>query len=328
STDLHGGVNVETFAGRVVPREEASAVLAASLRVPEHLRDQLAVLAEQLMGDLSTTPEKVRAVEAYFHENYRYKLGIQVPPDQDPIAWFLRARPPAHCEFFAAAATLVLRAGGVPSRYVTGFVARERNEAGGYWVARNRDAHAWTEAYDRASRTWVTVEATPADGVPQPQQTPWLAGLLDRFEQGLLSLRTAHFRGGFIGVVAWLGRAGWRLLVALVTRWWGWPILAVAAWWLGRKLWRRIRPWLARPRRSPPDPVVQAMRKLLARVDRKLARRGLARADGETLHQFARRIRPIDPAASDWYLAYARRRYSGQLRADDLQTLRGDQTGW
>jgi transglutaminase-like putative cysteine protease len=324
SEQLPGGVNVELLQGRPHALAAPPTVINACLHVPPELRGQLEDLAEQLFDPSDTTARKVDAVQRYFRSQYRYKLGIAVPYDADPLEWFLSEKPPAHCEFFAAAATLVLRAGGVPARYVTGFVARERNSAGGYWIARNRDAHAWAEAYDPVSRRWMTVEATPADGVPGDEKTPLLAGLLDAAEQALLSLRTAQFRHGIKGVAIWLARALVLLLSLLVTTWVGWLILAVLAAWLGPRTIRRLARLLRRPRRRPTDPQIQALGRLLDRMDRRVARLGLARRDGETLHRFAARVEPRDPAAAAWYLAYARRRYSARLRPTDLDALRND----
>jgi hypothetical protein len=49
---------------------------------------------------------------------------------------------------------------GVPARYVQGFLVKEKNEWGGYWVSRERDAHAWVEVYIEGLG-WVQVDSTP-----------------------------------------------------------------------------------------------------------------------------------------------------------------------
>ncbi len=60
---------------------------------------------------------------------------------------------------------MLLRLGGVPARYVTGYVPSE-SHSGGEWLARRKDGHAWVEAYDRQTHQWVRVEATPSSGLP------------------------------------------------------------------------------------------------------------------------------------------------------------------
>ncbi len=58
----------------------------------------------------------------------------------------------------------------VPSRYVTGYVVVElEGEYGDYWLARNRNAHAWAEAYDDDRRRWLSVEATPGMSLPRDE---------------------------------------------------------------------------------------------------------------------------------------------------------------
>jgi protein-glutamine gamma-glutamyltransferase len=49
---------------------------------------------------------------------------------------------------------------GIPARLVTGFLATEWNEYGGYFTVRQRDAHAWVEVYFPHSG-WITMDPTP-----------------------------------------------------------------------------------------------------------------------------------------------------------------------
>jgi len=56
---------------------------------------------------------------------------------------------------------VMLRSLGIPARLVTGFLATEWNEFGGYYTVRQRDAHAWVEVYYPHSG-WVTMDPTPA----------------------------------------------------------------------------------------------------------------------------------------------------------------------
>ena len=62
-----------------------------------------------------------------------------------------------HCEDFATALAIMLRLEKVPSRVVTGFFGGER--AGGRYVVRAGDAHAWTEAF--VDGAWMRLDATP-----------------------------------------------------------------------------------------------------------------------------------------------------------------------
>jgi hypothetical protein len=102
----------------------------------------------------------------------------------------------AHCEYFASAAVLLLRSLGIPARYVTGFLAHEAE--GGRTTVRQRDAHAWAEAWlDGAG--WVTVEATPPGGRPDgmPEAVSATQRLADWWTDTWRAFRAA------------LGRASW-----------------------------------------------------------------------------------------------------------------------
>ena len=118
----------------------------------------------------------MRAVERFFHTNYKYELGVtygKIPDNEDVITYFLTRKLSAHCEYFATGAAVLLRLANVPCRYVSGFVVGEKN--GNYWLARNRHAHAWVEAYDDETETWITVEATPPSGVPSASRAAYSA---------------------------------------------------------------------------------------------------------------------------------------------------------
>ena len=60
---------------------------------------------------------------------------------------FFSRRKTGYCEHYATAMVVMLRTIGIPARLVTGFLATEWNEYGGYFTVRQRDAHAWVEVY-------------------------------------------------------------------------------------------------------------------------------------------------------------------------------------
>jgi hypothetical protein len=78
-----------------------------------------------------------------------------------------------HCEYFASAMTVMLRAVGIPARYATGFLPGEYNDLGGDYIIRESDAHTWVEVYF-PSYGWITFDPTPG-GAEQRH------GMFDRF---------------------------------------------------------------------------------------------------------------------------------------------------
>jgi hypothetical protein len=63
------------------------------------------------------------------------------------------------CGHFASAFAMLMRAGGVPARVVTGYQGGEWNPIGGYLLIRRSDAHAWVEIWEDG-RGWVRVDPT------------------------------------------------------------------------------------------------------------------------------------------------------------------------
>jgi protein-glutamine gamma-glutamyltransferase len=274
--------------------------------LPADFDPRVQQLADRLAGSYATDGEKIAAVQRYFLQNYQYQVGITIAADADPLTYFLLEQRAAHCEYFATGAAMLLRAVGVPCRYVTGFVAVERNRHGGYWLARNRDAHAWVEAYDR-DRGWVLVEATPVAGVPQSQSSGIADQVWDawraRWQRAVAAIR----QGGVQAILGALGRwlqAPWLWVV--------WLLLATA--WMVRRLVHR---WTG-PAAVATDPQVAQLQRWLHRMDRRWHRAGITRAPNETPHQFADRLVSISAEAdhrqaAQWYRHYAAVRYGGQI---------------
>ena len=272
---------------------------------------QIRKVASRVFADADTFDEHVSAVEGYFRSTYGYAIGIDVPPGKDPIHWFLVARPNAHCEYFAQAAALLLRMRGIPTRYMTGFVAAERNDYGGYWVARNQHAHAWCEAWDDA-HGWVIVEATPPAGLPFQSTTAARHRQLWEYISGFVS----EFRYRFaVGGWRWLAT---QLLAFLLT-----PtgILSLVAGVVALYVRWRILRRFDEPEVSEALAELQRLRK---RMDHRVAKLGLNRHAGETLTHFAARIEREsgDIAAARWYADYADLRYRVSQSPDDVASLR------
>ena len=293
------------------PRQHQAAPLTPALRsrlmvVPGSLDPKVRALAERVFTGCKTDADKIARVQKYFHAAYEYRIGINVPAAVDPLTYFLLERPPAHCEYFASGATILLRLAGIPCRYVTGYVAAERGPWRDYWVVRNKHAHAWAEAFDE-SRGWVIVEATPASGVPEETSGIRPIGLWEHLRYLLRRLRVFLQDGGLQrtlrALLAWLLTLPGVLLSFLV---------AVA---LALHCYRRRR-----PRRPPrPSPAVQALQRLLAKMDARLRQQSYERRSGETLHQFAERL-PPEPAR--WYRAYANLRYQPVIDEESVSRLR------
>jgi protein-glutamine gamma-glutamyltransferase len=133
-------------------------VYRPSLSVPEGLQG-IAALGRRIGGDHPPKEQAERLVR-YLGSHCSYALeGQRVPARVSPIPWFVQVGRRGNCEHFASALGVMLRGCGIPARVVTGFLVHEYNPAGGYFIVRASDAHAWAEFYAQGS--WHTCEATP-----------------------------------------------------------------------------------------------------------------------------------------------------------------------
>lgn len=117
---------------------------------------------EVLTGIWSRATAIVRHVSA----SATYNLRTPRMPDgtQDFAMWFLEESDTGYCTHFATAAAVLLRAAGIPCRYVTGYLVDAKADTTVPVVHDN--AHAWVECYlDGAG--WVPLEPTPSGGISQ-----------------------------------------------------------------------------------------------------------------------------------------------------------------
>ena len=150
------------------------------LQLPQ-LDPRIPELAKQITARAETPYDKAHALEAYLPSHYGYTLDLTGPPLSDPLAYFLFQKRAGHCEYFAAAMTVMLRSVGVPARYINGFQTGEYNDVGGDFVVRASDAHSWVEAYF-PSFGWMTFDPTPPSDEKPPGMFAWLGHYWDWFE--------------------------------------------------------------------------------------------------------------------------------------------------
>ena len=250
------GAAGETFQG-VLASELKPEMRARCLLVPEDIAPKLAELARAAARGAKTDQQKIAAVVETLQEEHEYSLRYRMwSRVTDPVVDFLVNKSDAHCEFFASSAALLLRSLGVPTRYVTGFYAHE-NDGNDAVVVRQRDAHAWVEAYVDGVG-WVTVEATPPSGLPSESKDSvepwrrayeWAQDRLLRLKDWLADLPPEQ-----------LGLLSAAFLFALAS-------IGGVRWWRDRR--RRFA--LAPPGSVLPPP---SLRELASRFERALARAG------------------------------------------------------
>lgn len=276
--------------------------------VDPRIRPKIRQVARAVAGDQTSARSKASAIANYFQNEYTYTLRPAASPaGNDPIVHFLETQHAAHCEFFASASTLMLRTLDVPTRYVTGYVMDQLDDDGDYYVAFNRDAHAWVEYYDESINKWVSLETTPGRTFQTMQDAATAFDSVALNDSGYLdqSVSSSWLRG-FFGYLASLRVTDTLSVIFQILQI---PALLVLVGWL----W-----WHARE--APGDETAQMQIAKRNKMDRQLRRWGWVRSATETLHQFAERLEsvPVEhprfndlQSASDWYRRHAIELYRG-----------------
>lgn len=300
SRSLETGYSYSLFFPRhqIPHRPESDLALQRLLQLPRDLPSEVKQLAKKIFAGCKTSGEKIERIQKYFPDNYQYELGISIPSGEDPLTYFLLEKPNAHCEYFASGTAVLLRMAGVPCRYVTGYVVRERNDYDQLWIARNRHAHAWVEAWND-QRGWVTVESTPPAGQPDYQTPSSFRQYWESFIGQFSRIKTALHQGQWIQALSES-----KLLLVLL-------VLGVMLWFIFRWGIRVTQTRLQKRAAFRKNPIhIQELHRLLAQMDQFLSKKKLVRKPGETLIQFSERIQ--NQNISDWYRTYANSRFMPQ----------------
>ncbi len=167
-------------------------------KLPELAHLQHAAAAQRLAG-----------LEAWFAAHFRYTLFIgDEARGRRGLERFLLTDRAGHCEYFATSTVLLLRALGVPARYVTGYSVQEYSRLEQAFVLRKRHSHAWAEAF--VDGRWIEVDTTPATWLSvEEQAAPFWQPVLDLASfvwQRAGELRRDALAGEHSGAV-WIGLA-------------------------------------------------------------------------------------------------------------------------
>lgn len=130
-------------------------------------------LARRITAGARSDAERAARIESWLLGNFRYSLHALDREVDDPLAYFLLEGRQGHCEYFASAMAVMLRAVWVPARVAVGYREGSYNSLTGWHVVRASDAHAWVEAWIDG-RGWTEYDPTP----PDPEQSA--ATLWDR----------------------------------------------------------------------------------------------------------------------------------------------------
>src|SRR5262245_19399829 len=142
------------------------------LQLPGDMDPRIAQIATEITKKGKSTFEKASLIEGYLKRNYRYTLNLTWAPGRQPLSTFLFDAKIGHCEYFASSMAILLRAVGIPTRLVNGFMMGEYNPVARDYIIRESDAHSWIDVYI-PGRGWIEFDPTPPD---PNRRDPGLAG--------------------------------------------------------------------------------------------------------------------------------------------------------
>ena len=179
-------------------------------------------LKQELGLDRLSPEQALESVNNFFNSRFAYTLDLGKNRNgKEALKDFLYSRHAGHCEYFATATALLLRAAGIPARYIVGYSVPSPEPDGKTYLVRQRHAHAWTEAY--VNGAWRIIDNTPSRWAEEEAKTdPWWQPVADVWSSWAISFkvwqweRAQHQERGI--------------------PWWAWLTLPLGA-WLGWRLY-------------------------------------------------------------------------------------------
>lgn len=124
------------------------------------MTDRTLELTEEIIAGETNPYVQAVLLEDWLRSNITYDESVEAPPgDQDLVDYVLFDYRNGYCEHYAAAMTVMLRSQGIPARVVVGYSPGEWNDVDSGFLYRQRNAHAWVEAYF-PSYGWIPFEPT------------------------------------------------------------------------------------------------------------------------------------------------------------------------
>ena len=118
---------------------------------PEHASARRASL--RFAPAIRPVPQLARVLETALRQ-FKYTLDNPSGKAANPLEDFLDRTQAGHCEYFASAMALMLRARGVPARVVNGYRLGPWIPEGGYFRVSQNEAHSWVQ-YWHEGRWWT-----------------------------------------------------------------------------------------------------------------------------------------------------------------------------
>jgi protein-glutamine gamma-glutamyltransferase len=135
---------------------------ADDLQIPKPEKSAINEIVNKIDIRGKSPQQILQILDAFLLKNYRYSLQLTAKDNAStPLSTFLLKTRAGHCEYFASATTLLMRALGIPARYAVGYSVHEFSKLEKQYIVRSRHAHAWTMVY--IDGKWQAFDTTPSD---------------------------------------------------------------------------------------------------------------------------------------------------------------------
>ena len=297
--------------------EDFSDLIGNYYDLPTTVPNRVFDLAWEITNDYESVYDKAKAVERYFKSSgFRYETeDVAIPAEgQDYVDQFLFETKAGYCDNFSTSMVVMMRSIGIPARWVKGYAEGRdignTEDGKNIYEITNNDAHSWVEVYV-PNVGWMPFEPTigfnashdidfdmeldidtpEADEAKQEQQQ------IERDRKQAEDVQTQ---------IAKQERSRLPYILASLA-----VLSAAILLFMTRKRWMQLLP------NAKPTTVKGAYRSL----EKRLAKQGIVRKQGETLRAFARRV---DRSLESEYMTkfvdvYERTLYSAEKSADFLE---------
>lgn len=131
---------------------------ARTLAFPTTLNKKTQALALQWRAQAGSDRAYIERVMQWIKQDFSYTLATE-EPGINSVDDFLFTDKKGFCQHFSSSFAILMRAAGIPSRVVTGYVGGYKNPYGDYWILYQKDAHAWNEVWLQGEG-WVRFDPT------------------------------------------------------------------------------------------------------------------------------------------------------------------------
>lgn len=117
-------------------------------------------MAEKWRKELNDNSKIINAAFEFLKNGgFTYSLRPPKLMTGDPVDEFLFSTKKGYCEHYASSFAFLMRAAGIPSRVIGGYLGGNVNPVGGHITVTQDKAHAWVEVYS-ADKGWILLDPT------------------------------------------------------------------------------------------------------------------------------------------------------------------------